>query len=84
MGKKAKKEKKVESEYEGDENLCSCGESCSCGDDCNCGCDSDEETPHIHRRFYTKAEQIEMLEDYLTDLKAEAAGVEEALAELKK
>ena len=36
------------------------------------------------RRFPTKEEIIEGLEEYLKQLKAEANGVEERLAELKK
>jgi hypothetical protein len=36
------------------------------------------------RRFPTREEIIEGLEEYLKQLKAEAKGVEERLAELKK
>ena len=38
----------------------------------------------FERQFYTREEKIEMLEEYLTDLKAEQKGVEEALEELRK
>ena len=37
-----------------------------------------------HRRFISKDEVIVRLEEYLKQLKAEAAGVEEHIAELKK
>ncbi|MBA7635341.1 hypothetical protein ES703_42942 [subsurface metagenome] len=37
-----------------------------------------------HRRFISKEEVITQLEEYLKQLKAEAAGVEERIAELKK
>ncbi len=39
---------------------------------------------HGLRRFYTRAEMIAGLEEYLADLRAEVKGVEERLAELKK
>jgi hypothetical protein len=82
MGKKNKKEKAEEMIDEcncGDES-CECG--CSCGCNCTCGCESDR--PQFVRRYFTKAERIAILEEYLTELKAEAAGVEEELAELRK
>ena len=72
------------------EEICSCGEkNCDCGEgNCNChenlhSCCCDEEGG-FERQFYTKAEKIQMLEEYLADLKAEQAGVEEALEELRK
>ena len=37
-----------------------------------------------HRRFISREEVITHLEEYLKQLKAEAAGVEEHIAELKK
>ena len=40
--------------------------------------------PFGHRRFISKEEVITQLEEYLKQLKAEAAGVEERIAELKK
>ncbi|MFC1920605.1 hypothetical protein ACFLYQ_02640 [Chloroflexota bacterium] len=39
---------------------------------------------HGFRRFPTREEQIAHMEEYLNNLKAEAKGVEEHLAELKK
>lgn len=36
------------------------------------------------RRYYTKEEIIQQLEEYLKQLQAEAKGVEERIAELKK
>jgi hypothetical protein len=81
MGKKEKKHEKEEEMMEG-ECCCHSDESdCCCDDSCCC----DEFTPpHLTRQFYTKAEKIEMLEEYLVDLKAETAAVEEEIAELKK
>ena len=38
----------------------------------------------FERQFYTREEKIQMLEDYLEDLKAEQKGVEEAIEELRK
>jgi len=85
MGKKNKKEKVEEMVDEcgcGDET-CECGcNGCSCGCHCNCGCESDR--PHFVRLYYTIAEKIAILEEYLAELQAEAAGVEEELAELRK
>jgi len=37
-----------------------------------------------HRRFLTREETIAQLEEYLTYLQAEAKGLEEHIAELKK
>jgi len=42
---------------------------------CSCGCGG--------RRFLSKKERIEMLEEYLESLKSEIEGVEEELKELK-
>ncbi len=59
-------------------------EACNCQhNECDCCCDSDEDTV-FERQFYTREEKIQMLEDYLADLKAEQNGVEEALEELRK
>lgn len=60
-----------------------CGgrEECGCG--CSCGCDCCG-GHHFHRRFQTKAEQVEELESYLADLRLEVQAVEERLADLKK
>jgi len=43
---------------------------------CGCGCGG--------RRFLSRKEKIEMLEEYRESLKNELEGVEEALNELKK
>jgi len=45
-------------------------------DMCGCGCGG--------RRFLSRKEKIEMLEEYRESLKNELEGVEEALKELKK
>ncbi|KYC51768.1 MAG: hypothetical protein AMQ22_01162 [Candidatus Methanofastidiosum methylothiophilum] len=47
--------------------------NCSCGGSCHSG-----------RRFLTKEERIEMLEDYKNWLEKEKQGVEERIEELKK
>lgn len=39
---------------------------------------------HGFRRFHTREEMIARMEDYLKQLRAEAEGVEEYLAELRK
>jgi len=65
------------------------GGGCCCYYDC--GCHHGGRMHHGHglggfeqRRFPTREEIIEGLEEYLKQLKAEAKGVEERLAELKK
>jgi hypothetical protein len=81
MGKKSKKNEHSEEDVVIEHDHCDCDE----GHECECSCCEDEyERPHIERQFYTKAEKIAMLEEYLEELKAEAAGVEEELAELRK
>lgn len=45
---------------------------------CMCGCG------HHARRFISRKEKAEMLEEYRDSLKRELEGVEEALEELKK
>jgi hypothetical protein len=63
---------------------CQSGESCSCGGGgCDCGCECCG-VGHFERRFQTKAEQIEMLETYLGELKKEVQAVEEHLSDLRK
>ena len=59
---------------------------CDCKDDaCDCGCDCDCcSDGGFERRFLTKAEQIEELEEYLAELKLEVQAVEEHLADLRK
>ena len=62
------------------------GGGCDCG--CNCGCGGHHGGGFGHgiiqRRFITKGEIITHLESYLMQLRSEAAGVEERIAELKK
>jgi len=57
-----------------------------CG--CSCGCGGHHGGGFRHgfmqHRFITKDEIITHLESYLTQLRAEAAGVEERIAEFKK
>ena len=57
-----------------------------CGCNCGCGGHNGGGLGHgfIQRRFITKDEIITHLESYLMQLKAEAAGVEERIVELKK
>lgn len=38
---------------------------------------------HVHRRFMTRKERIDMLKEYAESLRNELAGVEEELKELK-
>jgi hypothetical protein len=59
---------------------CGCHEGHEHGSSCECG-GHDE---GFERRFQTKAEQIEELEEYLTELKTEVQAVEEHLADLRK
>ena len=59
-----------------------CG--CSEGHAGSCGCGCGEHEGGFPRRFQTKAEQIEELEAYLTELKTEVQAVEEHLADLRK
>jgi hypothetical protein len=59
---------------------------CDCG--CHCGCGSHHGSCFApgfgQRRFISKEEIITCLEEYLKQLRAEAAGVEERIAEFKK
>ncbi len=52
------------------------------GGGCRCGCHH-HENMGFHRRFVSREEIIERLEDYLKQLQAEAKGVEEHIAKLK-
>jgi hypothetical protein len=56
--------------------------SCDCG--CDCGCGGHHGGGLMQRRFVSKEEVTNQLEDYLKQLKAEAKGVEERIAEIKK
>ena len=62
------------------EETCDCEKGCTC----DCGCECCGGGDHFHRRFQTKAEQVEELEAYLADLKLEVQAVEEHLADLRK
>ena len=53
---------------------------CECDDRCNCGCCQEK---RFRRRYQTKQEQREELQQYLDELKAEVQAVEERLADLK-
>ena len=62
------------------------GKHCDCHSDevCDCGCHGGYYDEGFERRYQTKAEQIEELEEYLGELKTEVQAVEEHLADLKK
>ncbi len=72
--------------------MCQQGEhqsgQCECGESqggCGCGCGCEGHTHHgFERRYQTKAEQITILEAYLSDLKTEVQAVEEHLADLRR
>lgn len=85
MSKKDKKKQKAEVS-ECQDGVCECESesTCCCGghDHYHQGCCCEEEG--FERQFYTHEEKIQMLEEYLADLKAEQKGVEEALEELRK
>ena len=55
---------------------------CGCESECDCDCHNHD--GHFERRFQTKAEQIDELEEYLSELKLEVQAVEEHLADLRK
>ena len=66
--------------------------------ECGCGCHSNQgisreshhsegdccHSGHTHRRFYSKEETINQLQEYLQQLQSEVKGVEEYLIQLKK
>ena len=52
--------------------------------DCSCGCHQHHGDMGFHRRFVSREEITNKLEEYLKQLQAEAKGVEEHIAELKK
>ena len=52
-----------------------CGCDCGCGGGCEGG---------FRRRFTTRAERIERLEEYRKTLEAELEGVKESLAEMNR
>ena len=51
---------------------------------CNCECHRHHGGMGFHRRFISQEEIVARLEEYLKQLQAEAKGVEERIAELKK
>ena len=51
---------------------------------CDCGCHQHHGGMGFHRRFISQEEVINRMEEYLKQLQAEAKGVEERIAELKK
>ena len=51
---------------------------------CSCGCHQHHEGMGFHRHFISREEIITRLEEYLKQLQAEAKGVEERIAEMKK
>jgi hypothetical protein len=51
---------------------------------CNCHCHRHHGEMGFHRRFISQEEMGAQLEEYLKELRAEAKGVEERIAELKK
>ena len=60
-------------------------ENCDCENgNCDCGCECCGGEGHFERRYMTKAEQVEALEAYLSELKLEVQAVEERIADLKK
>jgi hypothetical protein len=61
-------------------------DTCDCENGSNCGCDCEccNGGDAFHRRFQTKAEQVEELEAYLAELKLEVQAVKEHLADLQK
>ena len=73
------------------------GTDCGCGEHghhafrrwhhpgyCGCGCHGHHGSMGFQRRFVSREEVISRLEEYLKQLRAEAKGVEEHIAELKK
>jgi hypothetical protein len=50
---------------------------------CGCGAKDWGAGPSFRRRFVTREERVAWLEQYLSDLRAEATAVEEQIAELK-
>jgi len=74
------------------------GEGCGCGGhehhgmrrggyhngDYSCGCHQHHGVAGFHRQFVSREEIAARLEEYLKQLQAEAKGVEERIAELKK
>jgi len=72
-----------EERHEGHSGDCGCGGHEHHGG-CRCGCHQLHRGTRFHRRFISREEIAAKLEEYLKQLQAEAKGVEERLAELKK
>ena len=72
-----------EERHEGHSGDCGCGGHEHHGG-CRCGCHQHHGGMRLHRRFISREEIAARLEEYLKQLHAEAKGVEERLAELKK
>jgi hypothetical protein len=51
---------------------------------CSCGCHQHQGGLGFNRRFISREEVVNRLEEYLKQLQAEAKGVEDRIAELKK
>ena len=74
-----------EERHEGHSGDCGCGGHEPHGHHgCSCGCHQHHGGMGFHRRFVSRDEIISKLEEYLKQLQAEAKGVEERIAELKK
>ena len=74
-----------EERHEGHSGDCGCGGHEPHGHHgCSCGCHQHHGGMGFHRRFVSREEIAARLEEYLKQLQAEAKGVEERIAELKK
>ena len=81
-----------EERHEGHSGDCGCGGYEQHGIDrewhhlvgCSCGCHQHHGGMRFHRHFISREEIITSLEEYLKQLQAEAKGVEERIAEMKK
>jgi hypothetical protein len=51
---------------------------------CGCGCHQPHGGMKFHRHFISREDMVTRLEEYLKQLQAEAKGVEERIAEMKK
>jgi len=72
-----------EERHEGHGGDCGCGEH-GHHDGCGCGCHQHHGGMKFHRHFISREDIITRLEEYLKQLQAEAKGVEERIAEMKK
>lgn len=81
-----------EESHEGHSGACGCGGHGHHGSDregqphagCNCQCHQHHDGMNFQRHFISREEIAARLEEYLKKLQAEAKGVEERIAELKK